>query len=844
MHKIPSIGRILVACGLAALLLGLGVLALSATPTSASTLSEAMATPEIGIKIVTGTVATNTGLPVVAAQIVARRIERPARAEALTDAQGDYSLELAPGLWALTVRTITDTTHSGWIYPLPPQLIFFHFGAADENRLQDFTVITPDSQVNGNITLPDGVSVPPFTVTIGLHNDEGVGRMVQMTADGTFSVTIPNGSYKVDIFPHDPGYLGPALAPVDAPVNGVADMGTITLLARDATLTGTVTADGAPLVGIPVIAWRPGVPGSLRTLTGPDGAYQIALAAGEWHVQPAPTALQHYLYPGSGIDLTINAGETVTGINFALTVADALITGTLVDEDGLPVTDVYGWVHAHQIGNPSIHNGAPILEGSFTLPLPAGEYRLAATLPPGAPYTSAADREVTVTAGETTLITLTVQLKDATITGGLWDPRNDDVVEGVAGIVGAWQPGAWVATPINPGNGSYILDVAAGLWRLNYRIDPSSDYVRLAGGRTIPVESEQNVLVPLPVTVKDAVITGTVLAPDGSALPGVVVLVKGVGGDVDNPWPQTRSDAQGNFELAVPYGFYRLGAALRHPTWVAPIEIDVDVLPGATSGGHVLQFQEPNAVLSGALTLENAVADEMAYVWAWSENGGFVDGWYPLTYTDTVASGPYHLDVISGTTWHIGAAAQTSGEYWLGRAVVDVNGAVGTQDLTLEGPYPLPGPVVVSFDSSEPQTVSLADGTTIYIPAHAMPVSGMVTLRILPIATLPRQNSAHVLDYGYAFLATGPDGAAIEANFNTEVTITFHYTNEQLAAQHVYEPRLQPAYYSTTTERWTFPVSFVVDPVNNQVVMQIDHFTDFALMGAPALQVYLPLAMR
>ena len=47
------------------------------------------------------------------------------------------------------------------------------------------------------------------------------------------------------------------------------------------------------------------------------------------------------------------------------------------------------------------------------------------------------------------------------------------------------------------------------------------------------------------------------------------------------------------------------------------------------------------------------------------------------------------------------------------------------------------------------------------------------------------------------------------------------------------ESFLKPAYFSTTTNEWTFPESYVVDTEANRVVMQIDHFTDFALTGVP-----------
>ncbi|MFQ5575798.1 MAG: laminin B domain-containing protein, partial [Anaerolineae bacterium] len=51
----------------------------------------------------------------------------------------------------------------------------------------------------------------------------------------------------------------------------------------------------------------------------------------------------------------------------------------------------------------------------------------------------------------------------------------------------------------------------------------------------------------------------------------------------------------------------------------------------------------------------------------------------------------------------------------------------------------------------------------------------------------------------------------------------------------VLERWLTPAYFSTTTDEWTVPDSYVVDTVANEVTMQIDHFTDFALLdSAPA----------
>ena len=167
-----------------------------------------------------------------------------------------------------------------------------------------------------------------------------------------------------------------------------------------------------------------------------------------------------------------------------------------------------------------------------------------------------------------------------------------------------------------------------------------------------------------------------------------------------------------------------------------------------------------------------------------------------------------------------------------------------TQDIFLHGPFPKPAPVVVTFDATTPQHIGLADGTHIFIPAGAMPVQGKVTLRIVPIAALPHQQHANVFRYGYAFLATDQNGEPIEAHFNQDVVISFTYEDAELIGLHIHELWLKPAYFSTTTNRWTFPESFVIDTQANRVVMQIDHFTDYALTSVEGFAVYLPITVR
>jgi hypothetical protein len=797
-------------------------------------------------KVVSGNVITNTGWPVFHAQILARRVSLPGQAQALSQADGSFQLKLAPGLWALTVQPVGDTAPADWVYMLPPQFVLFRRDNLPEVRTQDFSVTLADATVSGVVTLQEG-GTPPFTVTVALHNDEGVGRRALIDpVDGSFELKVPNGRYKVAIHPQDPGYIGPIVEPVALAPEGTLDLGSLSLLRRDAVISGTISSSGAGVSGIPLAAWRAGAPGALKTASGPDGLYALAVAEGQWHVQPAPGPDQPYIYAGDGQQVDILAGGTAPEVNFELLETEATILGILVNPAGEPVEDASGWAVASQVGNPVIHNGAPIENGVFTIHVPSGSYHLVVELAAGGEYSSTGQRQVTVVSGGQTTVTLTVLKKNSHITGALWNPRTQDVVEDVAGVVGAWSQVNWAAAPIDPGNGVFDLDVAAGLWRLNYRIDPQAGYTKISGPLNIAAQAGKTAYVPLPVLPKDGKIEGVVLDPDGNPLAGATVVAKGANALIDDLWLKTQSQDDGSFSLDAPAGRFRLGANSSNPDWLKPFERMVEVPLQGISSGNTLQFRSSDVAVSGALTVTNTVEGGMVKVWAWSPDGSFTQGDFPVAANGSFASGSYELGILSDMTWNLGAVFETSTQYWFGRAqVITASGANPIiQDLLLRGPFPKPAPVVVTFDASEPQQISLADGTQIFIPAGAMPTTGLVTLRIVPVAALPQQQHVNIYKYGYAFLASDENGAPIEEHFNQEVIISFSYQKSELLQLRIHERRLKPAYFSTTEQRWIFPENFVIDFETNRITMQIDHFTDYVLTGPPTTDLYLPIISR
>lgn len=55
-----------------------------------------------------------------------------------------------------------------------------------------------------------------------------------------------------------------------------------------------------------------------------------------------------------------------------------------------------------------------------------------------------------------------------------------------------------------------------------------------------------------------------------------------------------------------------------------------------------------------------------------------------------------------------------------------------------------------------------------------------------------------------------------------------------------------PVYYPTLVRRWILAEGYVVDTVQNKIVLHLGHFTTFGLaeMEAREKEVYLPLVLR
>ncbi len=800
----------------------------------------------IADKQVRGFVHTNTGSSVTGALIEAHRIDLLGAAATTTDASGVYTLTLAPGFWAVSVHSISSTVPSNWLYPFPARVVEFSRTSNVERKVLNFNVLTADAYVLGAVRLPDG-SIPPFSITVVLHNDEGIGVAHELLA-GQYTFQVPHGIYNLDLRVHSQLYAAPPdLHQVIARSLTATIVPTIALIARDAYITGTLIDDGGVVVAdVPLIAWSPDTHATFGTRSGLDGAYLMNVYSGTWLVRPAPTADQAVVYIGDALSVEAQSGQVTADTNFTLTTATATLHGVLIDPDGNIVPDASGFAAAIS-ADQSVKTGAPIDSGSFDVHVPAGNYSVTVRLPGGQAYMSDGNAQAAgAIADQTTNLTFTLILKNAKFRGVTLNTRTSLNVN-VDGQVWAWSHDLWTGSDLKVG-GFFTLPVPAGVWQLNYNIDPDSVFLKVGGAHSYALQAGQRQDVVLPVAKKDALLTGTIVLTDGlTPAIGAVAVAEAVSHDLNHLTLHAPVDDRGVFTITLPYGLYNVRSTrLPDPRIINPRQVGVFV-PKNGSANVKLQYRTPDAQIIGVVSLTSGSPTRgFVHLYAWSGDDGYSTSVAWISGTGTITA-VYHLAALSGMDWHVAAAYETHSHYWITRTMVTVaNPGPTFQDLMMSGPHLKPAPVTVLLDPTQDRSIELSDGTRIFIPAGAIPATGNVILHITPLANGSHEAHADPIDLSYAFEAYTSDGELITSNFNQDVVITFKYDPADLAALHFDLRHVRPAYFSTTTDSWTAPDSFVIDEDHHEITMQIDHFTRFGKMGTGGggSDIFLPLVLR
>lgn len=254
--------------------------------------------------------------------------------------------------------------------------------------------------------------------------------------------------------------------------------------------------------------------------------------------------------------------------------------------------------------------------------------------------------------------------------------------------------------------------------------------------------------------------------------------------------------------------------------WMPAQAQTVDFRGNARTANLTFALRQADAKITGRVV----GGGQFGWCHGWEESGNFSGG--------QVQGGKYEMNVSKGV-WHIGCDAPSGNDFFRSEevtVVVDGTQKVITSNFTLakNANFRIPNPVSQTTDATQAFSMTLEDGTTVIAGASAFATSGNVTITATPTANLMSQADAKPAWYGYDFKATNATTGAEITKFNSNVTITFKYTDKMLEAAGVDESALLPRYFDETTNTWKTPSNATQDTANNTLTVTSDHFSKWS----------------
>jgi len=643
--------------------------------------------------------------------------------ETSTAADGSYSLGLADGSFWLEVMRDWNMKND-WLYDGTMKQVTFGAGNATTTTI-NFEVKVCDATIKTTVQKPDGTVMQ--NVWVEAHR-QGPGNGASTNSDGQAFISVPAGTYMVEVFAGGEDYGSPdpvtvtvkSGETVEAGVNGI-----IELKAKDAKIKGKVTdSDNNSQKNVMVNAWQMDGMGWANSMTDSNGNYTLKVFKGTWMVMVMPMS-QDYIYREQPKEIEVDQGETSDNNDFELARNDATISGNIYEDkeggtpgvmdEGEAVDDIMGGVWVEDPDKGQLDFGGPmedmmgdapmagpgmkggnmagggISNGRFELKVPSGTYNFGVGMPPSSGYTFVPNATSTaVVAGENT-VNLRVKSNNYYIKGQLWfDEDGDGFYDvgdeeiGLTVMVNADQEnGGWQMAQTDA-NGAYTLQVCEGNWYVDAFIDPFMMHGPMMGmgmgsranymivsdkAKVTSVDSSNDVAHPairnFEVKKLDATISGTVYKPNLDPAPNVWVFADF--GDED-----TKLDFKGPGlmlgALTDADGNYTIYLA------AGTYKIGAGLPPWANTNWINPDFLSDLTVTSDApLTGQDLYFRESNATISGQikldgvVKSGFVRAWSDNGVANQVMStdGSYSLDVISGDVWHVSAVRkEANGKFY------------------------------------------------------------------------------------------------------------------------------------------------------------------------------------
>ena len=840
-------------------------------------------TPEYYIK---GSVVFNdTKTGVTDAEVIAYKKDGRGAVSAEVNAQGEYCMVVSAGTWMLSVsprntyilsydssyrgpsrspcgKGLAPVARAGILrtaqFSAPsssvgiPKQIPFHGNWYWRQSPQEITVGQQTSpvkvanfevtrmsvtKISGRVVRADGLQITPGSVLLRLLGaaDARPMSIPVSSFDGKFESAVAPGTYKLFVEVTEQGLASPQLPTISLAEGETKDIGTITLGEANLIIQGKVTTEtGDPVARIKIGARKQSTSETSFAATDESGSYTLKVSEGEWIVGVVPTPDQQYTMIEAPRTVRVEKGKQATA-NFTLALNNSIVTGLVKSSDGAILTDFFGYVVVRlKEGSQMPMAGTPVERGQFTLRLKKGEYILSLEVPANTANIPTDPINLTIAAGEQKNVSFTTNNRRATVIGKLIN-ENGVPVTGIPYKVFTTGPnGSWYSADVNTETGEYKLAVGPGTWLVDYEIGQYDEYekVPFRGAKIILTNGEEKKL-DFSVRKTTAMIRGKAMDASGDAVPNVWVAFAT---DSFSRFSEKSAkdleylngmytDKNGAFELKIRAGTYFVRSFLP-PSFglINPEEQKISV-KGGKIGEVSLVFRPISVSISGITTVNGKPS--WAYVWAWSDTGGYTD-------TTSAGDGSYTLKVAPNDAWHIAALSeQQRNAYKSSETVLTVGGQsklsynIDLASLNVK----LPDPVSVSGEADQLSVVSNTQGVKLAVPANAASTNGTLTLSITPEVLTPSQGSSRVVGFGYDIAVRTATGREINA-FNSDLTVTVPYDPKETSKLGLKASDLSLQYWDETRYSWQAVRNAVVNENDHTITCSINHLTRFAIVAA------------
>ncbi|HEX3528051.1 MAG TPA: carboxypeptidase regulatory-like domain-containing protein [Thermoanaerobaculia bacterium] len=296
-----------------------------------------------------------TGLPIPGATV---RITGTGDATA-TDAAGNFTLTRAAGIYTLTA------TAAGY---LPATTLPFTLSAGVDSPVGTIPLAAAPGRITGTVVSSiDGGPLAGVSVTVPES-----GAVAFTDASGAFALEQPAGTYSLIL--SLPGYADQTVPPFPLAKGTTHALGTVTLVANPATITGRVldSVTGAGIAGATVTAAGPGAAAvrkaavTVSGTTDATGAFALQVPPGTY----ALTLSQTGYATRSTAAINLGPGASYAFGNLTLDRLGAITGAVVKSTDGTPVAGATVTVTG------TLNTATTGASGAFTLAQPPGTWTL------------------------------------------------------------------------------------------------------------------------------------------------------------------------------------------------------------------------------------------------------------------------------------------------------------------------------------------------------------------------------------------------------------------------------------------------------------------------------------